>query len=88
MVNERVEDLQKRFFILKKTEEDSVFSHVKAVKLRKDFDGNWLYIIPRELVDEDTRVLKFKIDYPPKLEDILVLYFQLKQEQSDEELVA
>ena len=88
MVNERVEDLQKRFLILKKTEDDSVFSHVKSVKLRKDFDGNWLYIIPRELLDEDTRVLKFKIDYPPKLEDILVLYFQLKQEQSDEELVA
>ena len=88
MVNERVEDLQKRFVMLKQTEEHAIFSHPKAAKLRKDYDGKMLYLIPRQVVDEDTYILKFKIDHPPKLEDILVLHFKLREGGTDEELVA
>jgi hypothetical protein len=33
-------------------------------------------------------VVKFKLDHPPRLEDILLLHFQLKQEGNDDELVA
>lgn len=88
MVNESVDNLQRRFIMLKQTEEHEVFSHPKAARIRKDYDGKMLYLISREVVDEDTQVLKFKMEYPPKLEDILVLHFHLKQEQDHEELVA
>lgn len=88
MVDEKVSDLQKRFVMLKQTEEHAIFSHPKAAKLRKDYDGKMLYLIPREVLDEDTHVLKFKIDHPPKLEDILVLHFKLREGGTNEELVA
>lgn len=88
MVDEKVSDLQKRFHMLKKTEDHDIFKHPKAAKIRKDYDGKDLYLIPREVLDEDTQVAKFKLEYPPKLEDILILHFHLKQEQADEELVA
>lgn len=88
MVDEKVSELQKRFIMLKQTEDHSVFSHPKAAKIRKDFDGKMLFLVPREVMDEDTQIVKFKMEYPPKLEDILVLHFHLRQEASDEELVA
>jgi ABC-2 type transport system ATP-binding protein len=88
MVNERVSELQKKFIMLKQTEEHAIFSHPKAAKLRKDYDGKMLYLIPRSVVDEDTHVTKFKFDHPPRLEDILVLHFKLKEGGADEELVA
>ena len=88
MVNESVRDLQKKFIMLKKTEDHSIFHHPKAAKIRKDYDGKDLYLIPREVIDEDTIIQKFVIDYPPKLEDILILHFQLKQEQVADEMVA
>lgn len=88
MVDEKVSDLQKRFYMIKKTEEHQVFNHPKAARIRKDYDGKDLYLIPREVIDEDTHVAKFKLEYPPKLEDILILHFHLKQEAVDEELVA
>lgn len=85
-VDASVEDLKKKFYVLKKTEDHPVFSHAQSARTRKDHDGKDLYLIPRQVVDEDTDVLKFKLDYPPKLEDILVLYFQLKEEVVTEEL--
>jgi ABC-2 type transport system ATP-binding protein len=88
MVNEKVGELQKKFIMLKQTEEHAIFSHPKAAKLRKDYDGKMLYLIPRSVVDEDTSVVKFKFDHPPRLEDILVLHFKLKDGGIDEELVA
>lgn len=88
MVDEKVSDLQKRFYMLKKTEEHPVFKHPKAARIRKDYDGKDLYLIPRDVIDEDTEVLKFRLEYPPKLEDILILHFQLKQEQAHDEMVA
>lgn len=88
LVNSPVEQLQKKFYMLKKTEEHEIFSHPQAAKIRKDFDGKELYLIPRAVVDEDTAVVKFKLEYPPRLEDILVLHFQLKKEATDEQLVA
>lgn len=88
MVDQKVSELQKKFFVLKKTEEHAIFSHPEAAKLRKDHDGQLLYLIPRAVMDEDTSIIKFKMDYPPKLEDILVLHFQLKKEQDHEQLVA
>ena len=87
-VDEKVSHLQKSFIMLKQTEEHEIFKHPKSAKLRRDHDGKMLYLIPREVMDEDSHVIKFKVDYPPKLEDILVLYFKLKQDDSDEELVA
>ncbi len=88
MVNESVKDLQKKFIMLKKTEDHSIFQHPKAAKIRKDYDGKDLFLIPREVMDEDTIIQKFVIDHPPKLEDILILHFQLKQEQVADEMVA
>jgi ABC-2 type transport system ATP-binding protein len=88
MVNERVSELRKKFIMLKQTAEHEIFSHPKAAKLRKDHDGKMLYIIPRSLIDEDTFVTTFIVDYPPRLEDILVLHFKLKTGGADEELVA
>ena len=88
LVNSPVEQLQKKFYLLKKTEEHAVFSHPQAAKIRKDYDGKEIYLIPRAVVDEDTAIIKFKLEYPPRLEDILVLHFQLKKEASDEQLVA
>lgn len=88
MVNEEVKNLQKKFIVLKKTEDHQVFQHPKIAKIRKDYDGTELYLIPREVIDEDTHVLKFKQEYPPRLEDILTLFFHLKQDQYEEELVA
>lgn len=88
MVNERVSELQKRFFILKKTEDHSVFHHSKCARIRRDHDGKMLFIIPREVMDEDTLINKFKMDYQPRLEDILILYFKLKEGGENEELVA
>lgn len=88
LVNERVGELQKKFVMLKQTEEHAIFKHPKAAKLRRDHDGKMLYLIPREVMDEDTHITKFKVDYPAKLEDILVLFFQLKQDNGHDELVA
>lgn len=88
MVNDRVSELQKRFVMLKQTGEHEIFKHPKSVKLRKDHDGQMLYLIPREVMDEDSHIIKFKVDYPPRLEDILVLFFHLKQDNSDDEMVA
>jgi ABC-type multidrug transport system ATPase subunit len=87
-VDASVKDLQKKFYVLKKTEEHPVFSHADAARIRNDNDGKELFLIPRKVIDEDSEVLKFKMDYGPKLEDILTLYFQLKEENLDEELVA
>ncbi len=88
MVDSSVEDLQKKFFLIKKTEGHEIFKNPSAAKVRKDNDGKDLYLIPRSLVDSDTAVLKFKMDYLPRLEDILILHFQLKKEAADEQLVA
>lgn len=88
MVNSRVSELQKQFIVLKQTEDHSIFEHPKAAKLRKDNDGRFLYLIPRDIMDEDTAIIKFKMDYPPRLEDILVLHFKLREGGADEELVA
>jgi ABC-2 type transport system ATP-binding protein len=88
MVNSPIRDLQKKFYVLKKTENHAIFSHPEAAKVRIDNDGMDLYLIPRKVLDEDTEVIKFKMDYQPKLEDILVLYFQLKEESEDQELLA
>ena len=88
MVNDRVSELQKKFFMLKQTEEHAIFNHSKVAKLRKDHDGKMLYLVPRDVIDEDTYILKFKVDYAPRLEDILVLHFKLKAGGENEELVA
>jgi ABC-2 type transport system ATP-binding protein len=88
LVDSLVEDLQKKFFLIKKTEEHDIFKNPNAAKVRKDNDGKDLYLIPRALVDEDTAILKFKMDYIPRLEDILILHFQMKKEATDEQLVA
>lgn len=88
MVDESVSNLQKKFLMLKKTGDHPVFSHPKAAKIRKDYDGKDLYLIPREVMDEDTQITQFLIDHPPKLEDILILHFHLKQEKVDDEMVA
>lgn len=88
LVDSSVEDLQKKFYLLKKMDDHEIFKNPNAAKVRKDHDGKDLYLIPRALVDNDTAVLKFKMDYNPRLEDILILHFQLKKEGSDEQLVA
>jgi|GEM_PF-3166092 len=87
-VDASVKDLQKKFYVLKKLEEHSVFSHPEAARIRNDNDGKELYLIPRKVIDEDTEVARFKMDYGPRLEDILTLFFQLKEEHLDEELIA
>jgi ABC-2 type transport system ATP-binding protein len=88
MVDSPVNDLQKKFFLLKQTEDHPVFKHPRCARIRQDYDGKMLYLIPRDVVDEDTAVVKFKLDHPPRLEDILLLHFQLKQEGNEDELVA
>lgn len=88
LVDSRVDDLQKKFLMLKKTEDHPVFNHPHAARIRKDYDGKDLYLIPRAVMDEDTHIVKFQMEYPPRLEDILVLHFQLKKEGNDEQLVA
>lgn len=88
LVNAPVEELRKKFYVLKKTEDHPVFSHPESAKIRKDDQGVDLYLIPRHVVDEDTSVFKFKLDVTPRLEDILVLHFHLKEEAFDEELAA
>lgn len=88
MVDKPVDELKNKFYVLKKTEEHPVFNHPEAARIRKDHDGKELYLIPRAVADEDTAVFKFKQDYPPRLEDVLVLHFQLKKESAHEELVA
>lgn len=82
------EELKKKFVVLKKSEDHQIFHDRRCVRLRKDFDGKELYLIPRGVLDEDTQVLKFKVDQPPRLEDILVLHFRQKEENFDEALVA
>jgi ABC-type multidrug transport system ATPase subunit len=88
MVNDSVRHLQNKFMMLKKTEEHPVFHHAKAAKIRKDFDGLELYLVPREVLDEDTYVHHFKVNQTPRLEDILILHFHLKQEEAEDEMVA
>lgn len=88
LVDSSVDDLRKKFYVLKRTEDHPVFKSPQAARIRKDHDGAELYLIPRSLVDSDTAIIKFKQDYAPRLEDILVLHFQLKNEVSDEQLVA
>lgn len=88
LVDAPVEDLRKKFYVLKKTENHPVFSHPESARIRKDEDGKDLYLIPRKVVDEDTEIMKFRLDVTPKLEDILVLHFHLKEEKFDEELSA
>lgn len=88
LVNGPVEELQNKFYLFKKTEDHDIFKDPDAARVRKDNDGKELYLIPRQLVDKDTEVMKFKMDYTPKLEDILILHFQMKKESTDEQLVA
>lgn len=88
LVDASASDLKKKFIMLKKTEDHQIFRDRRCVRLRKDHDGQELFLIPRPVVDEDTYVLKFKTDQPPRLEDILVLHFRLKEDNFDEALVA
>lgn len=88
MVDASAEELQKKFVMLKKTADHPIFQHQKAVRLRKDYDGKELFLIPRALIDEDTFVLTFKCEHPARLEDILIFHFRLKEENADEALVA
>jgi ABC-2 type transport system ATP-binding protein len=88
MVDESVSNLQKKFLMLKKTADHPVFSHPKAARIRKDYDNKELYLIPREVMDEDTHIKEFLLEHPPKLEDILILHFHLKQEKVEDEMVA
>lgn len=85
-VSSPVDDLQKKFYVLKKTSDHQVFSHPQCAKVRKDHDGIDLYLIPRNVADEDTQILSLRCNYPPRLEDILVLYFKLKEDEYHEEL--
>jgi ABC-2 type transport system ATP-binding protein len=87
-IDSPVEELQSKFIMLKKLEDHPVFKHKEAACVRKDYDGRELYLIPRHVLDEDTQIIKFKFDHPPKLEDILILHFHLKEELIDEEVVA
>lgn len=88
LVNAPVDELRKKFYVLKKTEDHEVFRHPESAKIRKDQEGIDLYLIPRHVIDEDTSITRFKLDVTPKLEDILVLHFHLKEEEFNEELAA
>jgi ABC-2 type transport system ATP-binding protein len=88
MVDSSAADLKKSFITLKKTEDHLIFKHEQTARLRKDHDGTELYLIPRSLLDEDTSIERFKCEYPPRLEDILILHFRMKKENFDESLVA
>lgn len=85
-VDSSIPDLKKKFIMLKRTEDHAIFNHPEAAQIRKDEEGKDLYLIPRHVVDEDTAILRFKCDYPPRFEDILVLFFQLKNEKFNEKL--
>lgn len=85
-VDSSIAELKNRFIMLKKTEDHPVFEHPESALIRKDSDGVDLFLIPRKVVDEDTAVLKFRVPYPPKFEDILVLFFQLKEGSFNEKL--
>jgi len=88
MVNDSVANLQKKFIMLKKLEDHPVFHHAKAVRVRKLSDGGEIYLVPREVIDEDTQAMKYRHEGTPRLEDILILHFHLKEELFDEEVVA
>jgi ABC-2 type transport system ATP-binding protein len=85
-VDSSIADLKKKFIMLKKLENHPVFQHPEAALIRKDESGVELYLIPRHVVDEDTAILRFKYEHTPRFEDILVLYFQLKNEKFNEKL--
>lgn len=88
MINDSVTNLQSQFVMLKKFENHEIFSHPKAAKVGKDFDGQELYLIHRDVLEDDSQMNKFKIDRPARLEDILILHFHLKQEEAQDEMVA
>lgn len=88
LVNASVDELRKKFYVLQKTEDHPVFRHPEAARIRKDDNDVDLYLIPRHVMDEDTEIMKFKLNVSPRLEDILVLHFHLKEEEFDEELSA
>lgn len=85
-VDSCIQDLKRKFIMLKKSENHPVFTHPEAALIRKDDSGVELYLIPRHVVDEDTAILRFKHEDTPRFEDILVLYFQLKNEKFNEKL--
>lgn len=88
MVDSSVKKLQESFCILKRHSEHSIFSRPGVVKVRRDHDGKDLYLARKELVSSEGGLNSFVTDMPPGLEDILILHFQLEQEQLDEQVVA
>jgi ABC-2 type transport system ATP-binding protein len=88
MINEPVSALQEKFVMLRKTNEHSIFSHPKVARIRKDHEGKELFLAPKEVLEGDPSSLEFKIEHPVRLEDILMLHFQLKQDQVEDEMVA
>jgi ABC-2 type transport system ATP-binding protein len=87
-VNSPVEELQEQFVILKKNAEAEIFTHPQCAKIRKDNDGVLLYLAPKSVAASFADIKGLETNYIPKLEDILNLYFHLKQELPEKEEVA
>jgi len=88
LVDAKANEIKSKFFIFLKTTDDPIFHHPEIARIKKTEMGEEYYIVPRKLVDEDTTLIKFKVNESPKLEDILILHFKMKQGNFNEELVA
>jgi len=88
LVDAMTSEIKSKFFIFSKTENHPIFLHPEIAKIKKSETGVEWYIAPRRLIDEDTTLMRFKVNESPKLEDILILHFKMKQGSFDEELVA
>jgi ABC-2 type transport system ATP-binding protein len=86
VVDGAVSDLKQKFSLLKQTRSHAIFKHPGTLKVRNDSDGKALFIATDEACRGE-ELDGLVIDQLPRLEDILVYYFHMKEEL-DEELAA
>lgn len=74
-----VADIAEMFVILKENFHHKVFEREDIASIGKDRDGKSLFLISRKKIQDTENIEGLLTGYKPSLEDILILYFKLKE---------
>lgn len=77
-INAPVSEMADMFVILKENFHHKIFEGEDIASIGKDRDGKELYLISRKKIQEADNIEGLLTGYTPSLEDILALYFKLK----------
>lgn len=77
-INAPVSEMAETFVILKENFHHKIFESEEIASIGKDRDGKGLFLIQQKKVQGVENIEGLLTDYKPSLEDILILYFKLK----------